>query len=86
MLCKIALSMLYHSNRKVSQIFQNLGENADNFETNFKYTVPKKEAIQMKIKMKLNVNQYHIMREFLGQYLKIPSYLINIYKLISVCS
>ena len=66
--------MLYHSDRKVSQIFQRLGEDADNFESKFKYTVPKKEAIQLKIKMKLSVNQYHIMREFLRQYVKIPSY------------
>ena len=71
-ICKIAVAMLYNSNRKFSQIFQKLGEDPET--KKFKFDIPKKEAIQMKIKMKLSVNQYNILREFLGQYLTIPSY------------
>ena len=69
MICKIASSMLYKSNRKLSQIFQKIGNDPENFESKFKYSVPKKEAIQMKIKMKLSVSQYDIMREFLSDYI-----------------
>ena len=73
-ICKVAVALLYHSNRKISQIFQKLGDDHENFDTKFKFEMSKKETIQMKIKMKLSFNQFNIMRDFLCQYSTIPSY------------
>ena len=74
MICKIAATMLYHSNRKASQWFQKIEEDPEQFESSLKFDISKKQAIQMKIKMKLSVSQYDIMRDFLCEYLNIPSY------------
>ena len=71
-LSRIAVSMLYHSNRKASQIFQQLGENADS--SNLKFTLPMKQAIQLKTKIKLTVKQYKMMRNCLSDYLSLPGY------------
>ena len=51
-LCKIAVCMLYHSNRKASQLFQNFGENTEQL----KFPLPMKQAIQFKTKKKLLLN------------------------------
>ena len=66
--------MLFKSNRKASQIFQNIGEDPEHFASNFKYTLPIKQVIQMKIKMKLSVKNYEIMRENVRDYLSLPCY------------
>ena len=71
-LSRIAVSMLYHSNRKASQIFQQLGEDADS--SNLKFTLPMKQAIQLKTKIKLTVKQYKMMRNCLSDYLSLPGY------------
>ena len=75
-ICQVATKILYHqsSKRKVSQIFQKLGENSENFMAEFKYTVPTNLAIQAKIKLKLSKIKYETLRDYLGDYISLPSY------------
>ena len=62
------------SKRKVSQIFQKLGENPENFMAEFKYTIPTNLAIQTKIKLKLSKSKYETLRDHLGEYINLPCY------------
>ena len=43
---KIAVTMLYHSNRRASQIFQKVGENPEQFVSNFKFAFPKRKQFK----------------------------------------
>ena len=54
-ICRIASSMLYHSNRKASQVFQEFGEDTEKYLSKFKYNLPIKQAIQLKTNLKLIV-------------------------------
>lgn len=73
---QIASKILYMSTskRKVSQIFQKLGENPENFMAEFKYTIPTNLAIQTKIKLELSKSKYETLRDYLGEYINLPCY------------
>ena len=74
MICKIAASMMFKSNRNLFQIFKNLEENPENYMADFKFKLSMKEAINMKIKMKLTVEQYRMLKNFPSDYLTLPGY------------
>ena len=63
MICKIAASMMFKSNRNLFQIFKNLEEDPENYMADFKFKLSMKEAINMKIKMKLTVEQYRMLKK-----------------------
>ena len=72
MISKIAATMLYHSNRKASQRFQNIADNPEDF-SKFKFVFPLKKAIHMKIKFKLSDRQYKLLKKFLSENISLPS-------------
>ena len=76
MICKVAASMVFKSNRNIFQIFKRMEE--DQEMSNLKLKLAMKETINMKIKMKLTVEQYRMLKSFLSEYLTLPGYTANV--------
>ena len=60
--------------RKLAQVFEKLGEENENYLSDFKYTVPVKAAILIMVKCMLSVRDYEKLKEALDDYLDLPGY------------